>query len=81
MFVETLHPKNMLKKIFTNQIFHKLEKNSKNKFIKEFNGSNSRRKMNIINFLQNSLKKRKKNINKIKELFKQHNMKTKKYHT
>ena len=63
MFVETLHPLNMMKKLFTNNIFLKLADNSKNRLIDKMNNSNKEKKnkRKLIDYLSRLLYKEQKN--------------------
>lgn len=75
MFVETLHPLNMMKKLFTNNIFLKLADNSKNRLIDKMNNSNKEKKnkRKLIDYLSRLLYKEQKNKYNIQHLFKLHN--------
>jgi hypothetical protein len=75
MFVETLHPLNMMKKLFTNNIFLKLSDNQKNRLIDKINSLNKEKKnkKKLIDYLSRLLYKEKKNKYNIQHLLRLHN--------
>ena len=76
IFVETLHPLNLFKKIFTNNIFIKLKDNSKHKIINKINKTCKNKKRKIVDYLQRLFYKEKQEMFYLKNSLKKHNKKT-----